>query len=174
LRILLSPAGILLLLIFIMSFGMTNFQGMIGLYVVDKFAFNTKQVGAIWMVMGGVLILGQGILVGPLSKKYGDLPLIKTGLLGGAFGFVLVAFSVDYTTTLLALALFVFALALTVMGLNSAFTSLGRVVGPLWGGYIYDININYPFFSGAVTLLLGLFVGIIGLRKQAVDNPIPA
>ncbi len=45
LRVLLSPAGILLLLIFIMSFGMTNFQGMIGLYVVDKFAFNTKQVG---------------------------------------------------------------------------------------------------------------------------------
>jgi len=26
-----------------MSFGMTNFQGMIGLYVVDKFALATKQ-----------------------------------------------------------------------------------------------------------------------------------
>ena len=30
LRVFLSPAGILLLLIFIMSFGMTNFQGVIG------------------------------------------------------------------------------------------------------------------------------------------------
>lgn len=30
LRVILSPAGILLLLIFIMSFGMTNFQDMIG------------------------------------------------------------------------------------------------------------------------------------------------
>jgi DHA1 family multidrug resistance protein-like MFS transporter len=64
LRVLLGPAGILLLLIFIMSFGMTNFQGMIGLYAVDKFAFDTKQVGAIWMVMGVVLIIGQGGLVG--------------------------------------------------------------------------------------------------------------
>jgi len=184
LRVLLSPAGILLLLIFIMSFGMTNFQGMIGLYVVDKFAFNTKQVGAIWMVMGIVLIVGQGGLVGPLTKKLGDLTLIKIGLLGGAIGFVLVAFAVDYITTLLALGFFILALALigpalnsyisnfagehqgTVMGLNSAMNSLGRVVGPLWGGYIYDINIAYPFFSGAATLVLGLLVSLFGFRNQ--------
>src|SRR5512139_1989867 len=89
LRVLLSPAGILLLLVLIMSFGMTNFQGMIGLYVVDKFAFNTKQVGAIWMLMGIVLIVVQGGLVGPLTKKLGDLTLIKIGLLGGAIGFAL-------------------------------------------------------------------------------------
>jgi DHA1 family multidrug resistance protein-like MFS transporter len=185
LRVLLSPAGILLLLIFIMSFGMTNFQGMIGLYVVDKLTFTTTQVGSLWMVMGAVLIVAQGGLIGPLTEKIGDLPLIKIGLLGGSLGFVLVAFAWNYITTLLALGFFILTLALigpalnsyisnfagehqgTVMGLNSAFTSLGKVIGPLWGGYIYDINIDYPFFSGAATLLLGLMVSLIGLRKQA-------
>lgn len=184
LRVILSPAGILLLLIFMMSFGMTNFQGMIGLYAVDKFAFNTKQVGAIWMVMGIILILVQGGLTGPLSQKLGELTLIRIGLFGGAIGFVLVALAVNYTTTLLAIGFFIFTLALigpalnsyisnfagehqgTVMGLNSAMTSLGRVIGPLWGGYIYDINIAYPFFSGAATLLLGMLVSFIGLQKQ--------
>lgn len=187
-RVLLSPVGILLLLIFIMSFGMTNFQGMIGLYTVDKFAFNTKQVGAIWMVMGGVLILGQGILVGPLTQRFGELPLIKIGLLGGAIGFALVALAIDYITIMLALGAFILALSLigpalnsyisnfagsrqgTIMGMNSAATSLGRVIGPLWGGYIYDININYPFLSGAATLLLGLLVSIFGLHKQVRES----
>jgi DHA1 family multidrug resistance protein-like MFS transporter len=188
LRLLMSPAGILLLLIFIMSFGMTNFQGMIGLYVVDKFAFDTKQVGAIWMVMGIILILVQGGLTGPLSKKLGDLNLIRLGLFGGAIGFVLVALAVDFTTSLFALGLFIFALALigpalnsyisayagghqgTVMGLNSAMNSLGRVVGPLWGGYIYDIDIEYPFFSGAATLALGLLVSLFGFRKKVAGD----
>jgi len=188
LRVLLSPAGILLVLIFIMSFGMTNFQGMIGLYVVDKFAFDTRQVGTIWMLMGLVLIVGQGVLVGPLSRKFGELQLIKLGLLGGALGFVSVALAFDYLTVMLALGFFILALALigpalnsyistfaekqqgTVMGLNSAFTSLGRVVGPLWGGYIYDIKIEYPFISGAVTLALGLLVSLFTLHRQAGDE----
>ena len=191
LRVLLSPAGILLVLIFIMSFGMTNFQGMIGLYVVDKFAFDTRQVGTIWMLMGLVLIIGQGVLVGPLSRKFGELQLIKLGLLGGALGFVSVALAFDYLTVMLALGFFILALALigpalnshistfaekqqgTVMGLNSAFTSLGRVVGPLWGGYIYDINSAYPFFSGSATLALGLLLSLFTLRRQtsASGNP---
>ncbi len=52
------------------------------------------------------------------------------------------------------------------MGLSSASTSLGRVVGPLWGGFIYDLHIEYPFYSVAATLLLGLLVSLFGLPKQ--------
>jgi len=189
LRVILSPVGVLLLLIFIMSFGLTNFQNMIGLYVVDKFAFDTKQVSVIWMIMGGVLILVQGVLTGPLSKRLGELPLIRIGLFGGAIGFVLVALAINYTTALLAIGFFICMLALigpslnayisgfagehqgAVMGLNSMMTSLGRVLGPLWGGYIYDINIQYPFFSGAATLLLGVLVSFIGLLKHVSVHP---
>jgi MFS family permease len=54
----------------------------------------------------------------------------------------------------------------TVMGLNSATTSLGRVIGPLWGGHLYDMNIEYPFFSGAATLALGALISLVSLQKQ--------
>lgn len=181
--LLFSPAGVLLLLIFIMSFGLTNFQGMIGLYVVDKFAFDTQQVGAIWMVMGIMLIVVQGGLTGPLSKKIGELMLIRLGLFGGALGFVFVALAINYGTILLALGLFIAALALigpalnayisrfagehqgAVMGMNSAVNSLGRVLGPFLGGYLFDLNIDYPFWSGAATLAVGLIVSFLGVNS---------
>lgn len=191
---LLSPAGVLLLLIFIMGFGLACFQGIMGLYGVDKFGFDTKQVGIIWVVMGGMLILIQGGLTGPLTRKFGELPLIFAGLAGGALGFLGMSLAVDYLTTLLAVGLFTLALALTgpalnayistfagnhqgtIMGLNSAATSLGRVVGPLWAGYLYEVNIEYPYLSGAGTLILGLFVGLVGMRavSRLRQTPPPA
>lgn len=180
-----SPVGVLLLLIFVMSFGLTNFQGITGLYVVDKFSFDTKQVGAIWMVMGGMLIVVQGTLTGPITKRFGESFLIRAGLIGGALGFIAMSLAVSFMTTLLALGFFTLALALigpalnayisrfagqrqgTVMGLNSAATSLGRVIGPLWAGYLYEVNIEFPYLSGAAALVLGLLVSSFGFQKQA-------
>ncbi|HMB25185.1 MAG TPA: MFS transporter, partial [Anaerolineales bacterium] len=184
-QIFLSPAGILLLLIFVMSFGLTSFQGITGLYVVDKFNFNTKQVGAIWMVMGGMLILGQGALTGPLTKRFGEAMLIRAGLVGGVLGFIAMSMAISYSTILLALSFFSLTLALTgpalnayisrfagkrqgtLMGLNSAATSLGRVIGPLWGGYLYEVNIEFPYLSGAAALILALLVSWLGVHEQA-------
>jgi MFS transporter, DHA1 family, multidrug resistance protein len=186
-----SPAAILLLPIFIMSFGLTSFQGITGLYVVDRFQFDTRQVGAIWMVMGGVLVVVQGTLTGPLSRRFGEMTLIRLGLLGGAAGFIFMTLASGYTTILLALAFFSLSLALigpalngyisrfagdrqgTVMGMNSAATSLGRVTGPLWAGYLYDVNIIYPYISGAATLLVGLLVCLFAIRPQSFE-PAPA
>ena len=56
------------------------------------------------------------------------------------------------------------------MGMNSAATSLGRIIGPLWAGYLYDLNLVYPFFSGAISLLLGLLVCLVGVRQSPSDE----
>lgn len=178
----LSPAGVLLLLIFIMSFSLAGFQGIMGLYVVDKFGFDTRQVGTIWMVMGAMLVVVQGGLTGPLTRRLGELPLIFAGLAGGALGLLGLSLAVDYLTTVLALGLFTLALALlgpalnaylstfagahqgTVMGLNSAAGSLGKVAGPLSAGYLYEVNIEYPYLTAAGALVLGLLVGMAGMR----------
>lgn len=169
-----GPLGAALILILIVSLGLTSFQGIAGLYVIDRFAFDTHAVGNMWMVMGLAMVVVQGGLTGPLTRRLGETALIRIGLGGGAAGFIAMALAMDGTTTLLALLLFTSALALvgpalnahvstlageaqgSVMGANSAATSLGRVIGPLWAGYLYDQNICLPFLSGAVTLVLGL------------------
>lgn len=180
-----SPLGAALILILIVSLGLTSFQGIAGLYVIDRFGFDTREVGNMWMVMGLAMVVVQGGLTGPLTRRLGEAALIRIGLAGGAAGFIAMALAVDGATTLLALLLFTSALALVgpalnahvstlagerqgaVMGLNSAATSLGRVIGPLYAGYLYDVNIGLPFLSGALTLGLGLGFSLLSGRAVA-------
>jgi DHA1 family multidrug resistance protein-like MFS transporter len=64
------------------------------------------------------------------------------------------------------------------MGLNNAFMSLGRVAGPIWAGAALDINLSYPYLSGAVILLVGFVLSVIYLpalkTKSAARTPTPA
>jgi hypothetical protein len=52
------------------------------------------------------------------------------------------------------------------MGLSNSFTSLGRIVGPVWAGYTYDINGTYPFWSGLVAMLVGFVVSLVWVRPE--------
>jgi DHA1 family multidrug resistance protein-like MFS transporter len=188
---LLGPVGVLMILIFIISFAMTNFQGIIGLYVVDKYAFNTRQVGAIWMVLGAVMILGQGVLSGLLVKRYGEVAVIRSALVSGSVGFIALLLAQGFIPILLATALLLLAVALispaltayistfggerqgAMMGINTAFASMGRVAGPLWAGFSFDINMSYPFISGAVTLFVGFCICLAFLPKRSWSRSSP-
>ena len=56
------------------------------------------------------------------------------------------------------------------IGLSNSFMSLGRIDGPLWSGFVLDINIILPYVSGAVTMLIGFVVSIFWLKG---DQPVP-
>jgi predicted MFS family arabinose efflux permease len=55
------------------------------------------------------------------------------------------------------------------MGVNNAMICLGRVLGPLWGGYLYDLNMDFAFYSGAVMLAFGWLVSVLSVRN--VNKP---
>ncbi|MBE9474851.1 MAG: hypothetical protein IMY85_08155 [Chloroflexi bacterium] len=50
------------------------------------------------------------------------------------------------------------------MGLSNSFMSLGRIAGPLWAGFVFDLNLIYPYISGAVTMLIGFIISLIWLK----------
>ena len=57
------------------------------------------------------------------------------------------------------------------MGLNNSFNSLGRVVGPIWAGFLFDFDYNYPYLSGAAIMcaaFLGSLVWVSQERKEPV------
>lgn len=181
-----SPIGILLLMAFIVSFGATNFQAIFGLYALKKFDFNPQQVGTILVVVGIVSAIIQGLLTGPFTKRFGEAFMIKVTLLTNAVGFLVLLLANSYSTVLLTTGIYVLSHALlrpsvqaltsrkaaggqgAAMGLNSSFMSLGQIAGPIWAGVVFDVNMNYPYLSGAVILFLGFLISLFRVREELV------
>jgi DHA1 family multidrug resistance protein-like MFS transporter len=179
-----GPIGVLLLVTFVVSFGMAGFQNILGLYALKKLGFGPEQVGVMWMVIGGVLIVGQGALTGMLSKRWGEVAVIRFSLLVSAAGYGLVMLAHNYVGMLVTTGFFILAIALlgpalsaltsqhtpleqgVTMGLSNASTSLGRIIGPLWSGYLFDLNLSYPFLSGGAVLLAGFLISAVWFRTS--------
>jgi DHA1 family multidrug resistance protein-like MFS transporter len=190
-----SPIGLLLGMAFLLSFGITNFEAIFGLYALERFAYGPDRVGLILMVVGIVSAVVQGTLTGPLGRRFGEVTVLRGALLVSAVGFVLMLEAETLPGILLTVGIFVLGNALlrpvtasliskratggqgVAMGLNNAFMSLGRVFGPLWAGLLLDINLSFPYLSGAIIMLLGLGVSLVWLSgdrplRKAIGKPV--
>ncbi|MDD3828503.1 MAG: MFS transporter [Anaerolineae bacterium] len=179
-----GPLGVLFFLAFLVSFGLTNFQGIFGYYALKKFGYGTEEVGWILAVVGLVAALTQGALTGPLTRRWGEAPVIKATLLASAVTFALLLAARDLTTILITTGLFTLPNALlrpavislisrragvyqgAAMGLNNSFNSLGRVVGPIWAGFAFDLDYNLPYLSGAIIMAAGFLVSLAFVPQE--------
>lgn len=48
-----------------------------------------------------------------------------------------------------------------VGGMNSMFTSLANIFGPILGGMLFDIDINYPYYFATVVIFFGILLTLI-------------
>ncbi len=186
---LLSPVGVLLFMVMLFSFALTNFEAVFGLYALDKFGYGPEQVGAILMVVAVVSTLGKAILTGPTTRRWGEALVIRVSLLAGSLGFLVLLWANTYLTVLLATGFFILSKTLlrpasfalisrqattarqgAVMGLSNSFMSLGRIIGPLWAGFVFDANLNYPYLSGSVFMFIGFLLSL----KWIVPAPVKA
>jgi DHA1 family multidrug resistance protein-like MFS transporter len=185
-----SPLGVLFLLTLISSSGLMLYSSVFGLYALDKFNFGPDDVGIMIMALGLTTALSQGILAGPLTKRWGDEAVIKAGLLAAALSFGLLLLAGDYWTTLIATAFFGLTVALqmpaltsltskqsmrpqgVVMGLSNSFVSLGRIIGPLLAGFVFDLNIQLPYLTGAAVMGAGFIISLFVLGRNWHHRPL--
>jgi DHA1 family multidrug resistance protein-like MFS transporter len=179
-----GPFGFLLLLAFLMSFGLTSFEGIFGLYALKLYGYGPERVGTIVVVIGIISAIMQGVLTGPLSRRWGEANIIKVSLLFSAIGFLLMLQAGTFSEVVLTVSFFIVSNSLLrpaissliskkttiaqgkAMGLTNSFMSLGRIFGPVCAGLLFDVNISYPYLSGALTMLVG-FIGSLLWLEQA-------
>jgi DHA1 family multidrug resistance protein-like MFS transporter len=183
-----GPIGYLLLLLALFSFALTNFEAIFGLFALEKFNFGPDKVGAILMVVAVTSTVGKAVLTGPVTRKWGETTTIKVSLIAGALGYPLLLLAWDFFSILVATALFILSKTLlrpatfaliskrsagnqgTAMGLSNSFMSLGRIIGPIWAGFVFDINLNLPYVSGSLFMLIGFVMSLYILKRSVYQH----
>jgi len=179
-----SSLGILLFMAFLVAFSGTIFYAIFGLYALEKFGYGTGQVGTILMVVGLVSALTQGLMTGPLTKRWGEALVIKLSLLATSIGFLILIPADSFVTVLLTTGIFILATSLltpavsaltskwvtmdqgVTMGLSNSFMSLGRIFGPLFAGYLFDQNLNFPYIGGALVMFIGFLFSLVWVTQE--------
>mgnify|MGYP005833189909 FL=1 len=183
-----GPAAFLLILTLMVNFALTNFEAIIGLYALERFGYGPREVGTIITVIGIVTAVMQLTMVGRVIKRWGEVRLIRISLLASAAGFLLMLSAASFVGVLLTVALFIISNSMLqpgvssliskritggqgmAMGLANAFMSLGRIVGPVWAGLVFDVNINYPYLTGALAMVIIFFACLIWLPEPSTDR----
>jgi len=183
-RALTGPIGLLLIVAFLATFGTSHFESVFGLYMLKKLNYGPEQVGGILTLVGAIALVGRGLLTGFVTEHWGEPTVIKTSLIVGAVGFILLLLANTYVTVLLTTSIFTCSITFlrpsihslvskrtsagqgTSMGLSNSFVSLGRVVGPIVAGIIFDINPNYPYISGAFILCAVFILSLIWIKEE--------
>ncbi|MGB9802983.1 MAG: MFS transporter [Desulfofundulus sp.] len=172
LNVLKNPLLVIFVLGFVLYFTMSMFEATFALFAAQKAGFGPREVGVLFAILGLTGVAVQGGLLGKLAKRFGDVNLIRTGMLVSSLGMLLILTTSNRLLLILNAAIFNTGTSLlgpsassllsknasgrqaSAMGLMQSSNSLGRILGPVAGGALYDLHMNVPYFSGAAIMLL--------------------
>jgi|CXWL01.1.fsa_nt_gi DHA1 family tetracycline resistance protein-like MFS transporter len=144
-----------------------------------------RATGFVFILMGVVTVATQGLVIGPVVRKIGEARAVMVGgflrLLGNAtMAFFPRVFPAIGGSALAgvgggiampsAVALLTFHAPNVargrIIGINQSAMSLGNIIGPLLGGFVYDRNPAWPPMVSAGALLIMWLVSL-GLTQPS-------
>ncbi|KOR79207.1 multidrug MFS transporter [Bacillus sp. FJAT-21352] len=176
------------MIVFILAFGLSAYETIFSLFSDHKFGFTPKDIAAIISISSIFGVIFQIFMFGKMVDILGEKRLIQLCLITGAIlavastvisGFLVVL----AVTSLIFLAFDLLRPALTtflskaagkeqgfVAGMNSTYTSLGNIGGPMMSGILFDINIQYPYLFAAIVLGIGLSITVMWKEQKLIES----
>jgi len=176
---------LLLALYFIVTAAFSSFEATFALFTERRFGFTVATIGYVFAFIGCTLALVQGVLVGRVVRRMGEARLIPAAITVIAIGLGLVPFVWSVPTLLGAVGTLAVGMGFNgpalssmvsrlthaddqggMLGLAASLASLGRVVGPAWGGYLFDrLGVTSPYLSASAIMFLAVAVALSSLRS---------
>lgn len=167
--------GSFFILTFLWSFALTNNEVGVPLFSEERLGLQASTIGYFFSLQGLLSAFMQSVLIYKITRLLGEHKTAVLGISVMAVGLFLIPFA---TTPLLLLIFMIFmtigssmtrpTLASlvskqtkegqgTTMGIFSSFESLGRVFGPILGGWLFSFfGFHSPFTVTSVIILLSL------------------
>ncbi len=179
--------SILFFLQLFISLSLSGLEATFAYFAAEKAGIGTVGLGYIFMIMGLASAFVQGGLVGRMTKKFGEGFVIQLGIIISTLGFGLILFVHNFTTAAIYLTIFgigngvirpsISALLTkssyaghgSTTGLLSSFDSLGRIIGPPLGGWLFSITLHLPYISGiALSLIAYILYRVYTVKSKKI------
>ncbi len=174
------------LVYFLATFAFANMEATLALLALDRFGFNTEQVGFLFGYLGILFALVQGGLIRRLVPRFGEPRLVAVGALSAAAALLIIGRSETLVFLLTGLGLLAFGQGISnptltslvsrmtastqqgaALGVTQSMGSLGRILGPLIGGWLYlNISLAAPYYFGGFTMALAGMLSLYYVRYQ--------
>lgn len=157
----------------LITISMAMMEATLVLYMKDVYNWSIKEVSFGFAYIGVIIVFTQGYLVRKLIPRFGERNLLRVGLFSLAMGFIGIGLvstipMMGFVMTFLALGsgltnpAIMGSISLLVpaeeqgvaMGTTQSLSALGRVIGPVIGGFLFQsATKNSPFLlAGGLTL----------------------
>ena len=182
-----------LLVYFLVVTAFASFEATFALYSERRFGFTAATIGYMFAWIGVVLATVQGVLVGRVVKRVGEKRLVPLAIFVIALALGLVP--VAGTVPLLAAVAGLLAIGMgfnspsmlsaisqladprdqgSTLGVSQSLGSLARIIGPLWGGWVFDqFGVRFPFFTSAAVMLLACALSVVAFNRVELGPPPP-
>lgn len=194
-QVLKDPAAPLFLITFIMTFGFAAIEQIFGFFLMARgIADPSNQSLRQAYLLGAVGVVGiilQGFAIGPLTKRFGEGNLIRTGLFILFWGYILLLIPRSFGPMAFVATLFVAggrsligpaASSLIskkakvgqglILSSSQGYDALARTVGPLTAGFLFQsIGPTAPYIFSAGLTVIALVVTFVISSALAQSAP---
>jgi predicted MFS family arabinose efflux permease len=173
----------ILAVFFLLTFAFSNFEATFAQFLHDVLGASPSRVAFLFVYVGVLISLVQGGLIAPLSRALGEKTLVAGGAVAIALALALLPFSLAMPLVMAALVPLTVGIGAAnpalsslvskeadaldrgaVLGAYQSVSSLGRILGPLWGEIAYfRLGPFGPHWTGA---LVAAAAGVFSLRLR--------
>ncbi len=190
-QVLTNPSiSFLIILLFLIIFSIANIFGIFALLGYKFYHFTDQQNGMLFGIVGLVGAIVQAGFIRSLSQKLSDKTIVLIGIFFMIVGLTLIPYGGNFTGVAIVVSIMAVGSGVlqpiipsmiskyspenqqgAILGFSQSISAFARVLGPLWGGFSYDMfGYQYPFLTGAFFTLITFIVSFFMLKSDKIKT----